>query len=302
MKNKICVGITGASGFVGKALVENFTSNSLFDVRTLCRKEAEMSFGAVAVDDQIEKNFFTGLDTVVHLAANTNPKTKWLDLKRSNVDLTIRTAKKAASYGVRHFIFFSSIGVHGSHSNFNISPTSEIRPHNLYAKSKAVAEKILHETDLGDMILTVLRPPIIYSNANKGNFGKLNRLVLRAPILPFGLALSRRSFCSMENICSATRCLVNNPTTGVFLPADSEDYSTKELVEILAGMHSKRILNLPIAPSTMSFFMRPLGQRALYTSLFEPLFIDRSHWQDWGWSPVGRLEHSLLEPSVIVDQ
>lgn len=89
----------------------------------------------------------SGCDTVIHLAARThilkesssNPIEEFREI---NVDGTLRLANQAAKCNVRRFIFLSSIGVNGYHTNLKpFFHNDLLNPHNSYTISKFEAEE-----------------------------------------------------------------------------------------------------------------------------------------------------------------
>ena len=146
--------VTGATGFVGRALVPELVANGC-QIRALVRKvspglpvEVEQVVvdlgeieGKVAINDA-----FVGVDVVIHAAArvhmiqdrSANPLDEFRKLNR---DATLALAGLAADAGVKRFVFLSSIGVNG---NNNMKPFGEKdtpNPQEPYAISKSEAEQ-----------------------------------------------------------------------------------------------------------------------------------------------------------------
>ena len=93
---------------------------------------------------------FRDCDAVIHLAAQrhrplrvqTGDRLLYYEV---NTKATVRIAEAAASAGVRHFIFISSIGVNGR-STDGWAPFTEMDqpdPDGTYAETKADAERLL---------------------------------------------------------------------------------------------------------------------------------------------------------------
>jgi len=137
---------------------------------------------------------------------------------------------------------------------------------------------------------------MIYGPEGKGSFLMLYRLLATGFPLPLGLARSSRSFCSVRNVVSATMMAVDAPTSGVFLPADPEDASTRDLIEAICAASGRAPPFLaPIPPAIMKAALSLLGQADAAASLFEPLAIDRNHWSEWGWRPVQSGDEAIVE-------
>lgn len=266
------IGITGATGFVGRALTQHLRAQGREDVRL---------FGRDTTYD------FAGLDCVVHLAGITTSRASMEELRRVNVDMAAAVARAAADHGVRRLVFMSSLHVHGKASAFPVGPQSPLHPDNAYGQSKAEAEVVVKAiADQAGMELVVLRPPMIYGPGSKGSFPLLARLVATGLPLPFGAARGRRSFCSIDNLLSALDRAIDGPVVaGALIPADPDDFDTPRLVAAMAQAKGRRARLFPFHRALLAAPLSLIGRSEMATSLFDPLSIDRSHWTDWAWQP-----------------
>ena len=122
MKHKIL--ITGASGFVGRALtLEAFARG--FSVRAVSRSTStyndEIEYAPVGdINGQTDwRSFLKECNVVVHLAARAHmventTKDSINEFRKVNVEGTINLARQAAIAGVKRFVFISTIGVNGA--------------------------------------------------------------------------------------------------------------------------------------------------------------------------------------------
>mgnify|MGYP004002045347 FL=1 len=177
--------LTGATGFIGQALVAELIRQS-FSISIAVRQKSNLF--PDEVKQFVVRNFesdsdfsasLIGVDCVIHLAGKAHVidknKASVLDeFRLINTDLTLNLASQAAAAGVNRFIFLSSIGVNG---NQNTKPFLESDTHNPqepYAISKYEAEqglfKLAEETD---MEVVIIRPPLVYGANAPGNFGRL---------------------------------------------------------------------------------------------------------------------------------
>lgn len=279
------VGIVGASGYVGGALAEALVAHEgsprLFGRRTGQLAGLEMRMLTS------EPKQFVGLDCIVHLSGITTSRASSEELHCVNVELAVKTARMAAAAKVKRFVFMSSLGVHGKSAGSAIRPDTALTPNNAYGRSKAEAEralvKVAAETGLE---LTILRPPMIYGPGSKGSFPLLARLVRSGLPLPFATARAKRSFCSINNVISAVRhAMAMQQPAHVFLPADPDDFDTAGLVRVMADAMSRDVRLWPAPKAVLAAPLTLAGRGEMITSLFEPLQIDRSHWEKIGWSP-----------------
>lgn len=290
MVDERVIGVTGAKGFVGTAVVRSLVADAV-RVRLFGREAGEAEGLPVeALRPSVES--FAGLDSLVHLAGVTGRRMPLQTLAEVNVALAADTLTAAIKAGVRRFVFFSSIGVHGRGSQRPVAPEDHFAPVNAYGRSKVNAERVLNYINRdGAIELIVVRPPMIYGPGGRSSLDALVRAVRLGAPLPFGAATAKRSFCSLGNVVSATRAaLTSTASAGVLLPSDPDDFSTCELIETIKAACDLTVPLVRAPPEMMKLLLAVLGQRELAASLFDPLSIDRAHWRDWGWTPpeVGR--------------
>lgn len=281
------IGVVGASGFIGRALVEQLAAEDGGCPRLFGRRAGQVGGCVIeALDTSLVP--FRGLDCLVHLSGITTSRTTEDVLQRANVDLAIEVAAAAAAAGVKRLVFVSSLHVHGKSASAPVAPDSPLNPDNAYGRSKAAAEvalrQIAHETGLE---LVILRPPMVYGAAAKGSFSLLARLVRTGLPLPFALARGRRSFCSVGNLVSAIRHAVHAPNPpAVLIPADPDDFDTPGLARAMGKAMGQPVRLWPVPKVVLAAPLAVIGRADMITSLFEPLQVDRSHWKAQGWRPV----------------
>lgn len=258
--------VTGANGYVGGHLCARLAQIG-WDVRAAVRTEV--------IDPALEKHAtvhhlgdITGaadwdrvlVDTnaVVHLAARVHviketAADAFGEYHHVNTDGTKTLARAAARNGVTHFVFLSTVKVHGEHTV--ATPFSEAdapAPCHPYSVSKWEAERALATIAAGtDMNATILRPPLIYGPGVKGNFLRLLNLVRRRVPLPLASINNSRSFLYAGNLVSVIEKSLAQPVAGVntFLVSDDHDLSTPQLISLIAaGMNiDARLFRCPLA-------------------------------------------------------
>lgn len=213
--------VTGASGFVGRALCSRLCAGH--DVRALVRATtgdlARFRGWATALD---------GAQAVVHLAGYAHGRGDDASLRAVNVDAT-RAAAEAARASGAHFVYLSSIKVHGERSSAPLEESSPIAPSDRYARSKAAAEEALRS--IGGLRLTVLRPPLVYGPGAKANFLFLMGAIARGLPLPVASIRNRRSLLYVGNLVEGVvRCLEDpRAVDRTYLLADESALSTPAL-------------------------------------------------------------------------
>lgn len=293
--------VTGANGFVGRALCDTLRSSG-HAVREAVRqgKSKPLAGGVDAVDigsinSTTDWNVaLAGCDVVVHLAARAHVMHDTRDdplaeFREVNTDGTRRLARQAAQAGVKRFVFVSSIKVNGEGRDAPYREADTPAPEDAYAISKWEAEqglwRIAHETGLE---VVVLRPPLVYGPGVKANFRRLLDTVARGWPLPLGAIANRRSLLYLGNFVDAIRTCVEHPAAAgqTFLIDDGQPVSTPELIRAAAHAMGRpaRLLSVPVGALTFAGAL--LCRRAAVQRLTDSLWLDssliRTH---LGWEP-----------------
>ena len=294
--------VTGASGFIGRHLVQSLEENG-WTVRQALRtprgqpNEVQIETIGAATD---WRDALVGVQAVVHLAARVHHPNEEhaVELYRStNVEGTLHLARCAGSAGARHFIFVSTILVNGR-STDGRGPFSEsdiLTPRGIYGKSKAAAESGLEAIAQEGMGITIIRPPLVYGAGAKGNFKLLLQVVRRGIPLPFGSIRNRRAFVSVENLSSfvLNRLRQVGKRYDLFIVADDEQVSTPEFVRRLAHAAgvSSRLFPMPV--SLLSPLLKFSGRSDAHDSIIGSLELDVSKAAATGWRPQVTLDEGL---------
>ncbi|RZN21831.1 NAD-dependent epimerase/dehydratase family protein [Bradyrhizobium sp. Leo121] len=302
-KDQPVVLVTGASGFVGRHMSPVLARNG-WVVRRAVRKPTggadEVPIDSIGpVTDW--RAALEGVDAVVHLAARVHHRREehTVELYRIvNLEGTLHLARCAADAGVRHFIFVSTVLVHGR-STDGRAPFSEndvLTPRGLYGMSKAAAEAGLRHLAQGSqMKVTIIRPPLIYGFGAKGNLALLEKAIGLGVPLPFANVRNRRAFVSVENLTSFVLHRLSHPDGqfNIFLVADDEQVSTPEFIELLAAAAGKpaRLFSMPRL--VLSSLFSITGRNEANESLFGSLELDLSKVASTGWRPLIGLNEGL---------
>lgn len=297
--------VTGASGFLGRHIVPALTREG-WSVRRAVRSPEgvadEVVIGSIGPETDWHAAL-AGVDAVVHLAARVHYKNEEhaVQLYRNvNIAGTLHLARCAAAAGVRHFIFISTVLVHGR-SNEGRAPFSEDdvpTPRGLYGMSKAAAEAGLRTLAREcDMKISVIRPPMVYGAGAKGNFALLTRAVRLGLPLPFAAIRNRRNFLSVQNLSSFILYRLGHPDPTsdfeIFLLADRERVSTPEFIVCLARASGKNARLFGIPPNLLGTVLRAMGRRDMNDGLIGSLELDISKAIATGWQPQVTLEEGL---------
>lgn len=240
--------ITGGTGFIGMELVRQLSAAGI-RARVLVRRphragllrafDIEPVQGDLEVPESVERAL-AGVDTVFHLGGRASFES-YRRLKPTIVDGTVQLGQMAADAGVRHFVFASSLFVHGNESRL-IDAATPPRPKLGYGRAKLEAENALVETAAqGGMGLACLRLPHVY-----GPQSILFRQV-RSGIALFPGTMRNR--CGQLHVGDAARVLLavgRERWTGRSAVADETVVSWSEYFEVLRTLYPYfRLIPLP---------------------------------------------------------
>lgn len=270
--------VTGASGFVGSALVAR-----LGPCATLAMTRSDWREAAAACD-------FRGT-TVIHLAARVHePDGDPASFEADNVDKTGALAEMAAAGGATRFVFASTVKVFGEESGtrpFDENDTAQ--PEDAYARSKWRAEQALREIAARTSLpVTVLRIPLTYGPGVGGNFAALVRLADTGWWLPLDGIGNCRSIVHVDDLVEALALAAAHPDAPgrTLLAAHPEPVSTPHLISSIRSAlgRPRRLFVAP--PGLLETGAALVGRGALVRRLTRSLEVDPSAFmRDLGWRP-----------------
>lgn len=287
--------ITGATGFVGRGLVEHLRAAGR-PMRLAVREVGDLQGDVVAVGDiGFETDWsraLDGVDTVVHLAGRAHVMARERDalaqFRRVNAAGTQCLARQAEAAGVRRFVLLSSVkaaaDTTGLHALLESDPAN---PRSPYGISKLEGELALWDA-ARRMEAVVLRPPLVYGPGVRANFRALLRLVDSGLPLPLGAVHNRRSLISRANLVDAiTVALSANGAAGnTFFVTEGPALSTPALVRGLGLALGKPVRLMSFSPALMTVFAALAGRRETADSLFGSLAVNGSAFRaSTGWKP-----------------
>lgn len=302
--------VTGATGFIGSAVLARAASDAAFDVWGAVRRPAPNMVAGVQLalvgdlaPDTDWASALADVDVIVHTAARVHvmrdsATAPLAEFRRVNVGGTLNLATQAAGTGVRRFVFISSIGVNGAET-FDTPFTAEDppAPHSPYAISKYEAElglrQIGEETGLE---VVIIRPPIVFGPGAPGNFNRLLKAVHRGIPLPLGAIHNARSFVALDNLVDLIMTCLHHPAAApqTFLVSDGEDLSTTALLRRTAAAMGRPARLIPVPALVLRTCARLLGKADLALQLCGSLQVDiRKARNLLGWAPPVSVDDAL---------
>ena len=120
-----------------------------------------------------------------------------------------------------------------------IDRNTPTKPKNAYGDSKLQAEELISRLADTSFIIAILRPPMVYGKDCKGNYPRLAKLALKAPVFPN--IDNKRSMIYIDNLSEFVKELIDRRESGLFFPQNAEYVNTSEMVRLIAEIHGKRI-------------------------------------------------------------
>lgn len=303
--------VTGGSGFLGQALINQLVRlpgcTVVAPMRNLSARLAAgaRSFALNNLDGANDWQVtLTDVDVVIHAAARVHVMNEvavdpLAAFREVNVEATLNLARQAAEYGVKRFIFISSIKVNGEGTEAGAVYRADDTPAPIgpYAISKLEAEQGLMSLAANTgMEVVVIRPVLVYGPGVKANFLSMMRWLYRGVPLPFGAVNNLRSLVAIDNLVDLIVTCSDHPAAAnqVFLASDGEDVSTTQLLRKLANALGKPARLFPIPTRIMSGVAAMIGKRAMADRIFGSLQVDISKNRKLlGWEPPVTLDKAL---------
>jgi nucleoside-diphosphate-sugar epimerase len=251
--------ITGATGFLGSAVVDNAINSGLAVTatdRVITKKELGIRFvTADILDSNSLSKIFKGIDCVCHVAGLAHVFNRSEAMAASfyavNVKGSENVAHAAVRAGVGHFIFISSVSVYGGVAHCK-DEHSECYPEDPYAQSKWQAERCLVELCQKEGInLTILRLTTLYGEGDPGNMARLIDTINRRRFIWVGKGENLKSLLHFEDAARACVVVMSAPPTGINLyNVSAPPVRMRDIVEAIVFSLGKAVPVYHISSST----------------------------------------------------
>ncbi|WP_454910980.1 UDP-glucose 4-epimerase family protein [Stutzerimonas chloritidismutans] len=303
--------LTGATGFVGRGLLERMSALVNLELIAAVRKpvsgfpENVTSHVIAGLEADTDwRKVLDGVEVVIHSAARVHvmheqTSDPLAEFRKVNVDGTLSLARQAAAAGVRRFVFISSIKVNGEGTPVNVPYLADAQPApaDPYGISKIEAEKGLRAlaAETG-MEVVIIRPVLVYGPGVKANFLNMMRWLHKGVPLPFGAIHNRRSLVALDNLVDLIVTCIDHPAAAnqTFLVSDGEDLSTTELLRRMGVALGKPARLLPVPSRLLEVGATILGKKALSQRLCGSLQVDISKTRELlNWTPPLSVDEAL---------
>jgi nucleoside-diphosphate-sugar epimerase len=259
------IGITGSTGFVGRALVQRLLGEGK-RIKLLARTpeiahrqfpQAEITEGGLDAPESQLQSFVQGVEVLFHCAAEINVPERMFS---TNVVGTERLAA-VASGKIRHWVQLSSVDIFGTQPMGIVSESTLKGDLNLYEETKLDAEKVLvAAASRGNYSYSILRPAKIYGPGMQNPLlFKLFNLVQNGFFFYIGRPGASANYVHIQEVVDAL-ILLSKKTESQNCDYNLSDYCTmEELVGYIAGALGRSAPNWRV-PETAAHALARLTQ------------------------------------------
>ena len=306
-KIKYNIAVSGASGFIGGALITKLIKegHQVFGlVRNKITCYDPIYYKNILIED-ISKNIVFDekikIDILYHLAAKTHSKSnnykEYYDVNVLGLKSLLNILKPLK---IKKIIMLSSIKVNGegflNNDNY-YSEMSKDNPLDNYGISKLEAENLLKTFCIGNNInFVILRPPLVYGAGVKGNLKKLMYYIDKNIPLPIIKTANNRSLISLRNLVSALIivALNDNANGQTYLVSDDLPISVENLYKNIAIIMKKKLFLIKFYSLFFKILLWPFGKAKLVEKISSSLIIDNAKIKkDTEWRPAISLMDDL---------
>lgn len=289
-----CFLLTGASGFLGKAIYSSLITHG-HSVKTLGRGNAnDYKIDLASESVQFNETF----NYIVHAAGKAHiiPKRKKeeQDFYDTNLEGTRRLLEGLDKIGSLPLgiVFISSVSVYGIACGRNITENNLLLATDPYGKSKIEAEKLIIDwSNRNSVKCSILRLPLVAGNNPPGNLRSIISAVRYGYYFNVKHGLARKSMVLASDVAAIIPQVAQ--IGGIFNLTDGYHPSFKELSESIAQQLNKRPpSNMPLwlvkVMAKLGDFMGdkgPINSERLRKMTSDLIFDDSKAIELLGWKP-----------------
>jgi dihydroflavonol-4-reductase len=248
--------VTGATGFVGRHLVDQLTSNGwkvralvrrTSDVAHLAERGVELCYGDLTDGTSVAKA--TGeVDTVFHLAAVVAARTED-EYRRANAEGTLSVVSAVRAAGnIRRLVYLSSYAAAGP-STIDVprALTDPPQPLTAYGRTKLEGERVARGAEGNGVEVLVLRSPAVFGPGDKALLPYFRLVRWSVAPMPGG-GERRLHLIYAPDLGAALRRAADAPA-GTFAVADPIPHLWSEIVDAMAVALGRRPVRIPLPSS-----------------------------------------------------
>jgi len=251
--------LTGSSGYIGHRLIPTLRAQGAH-VRGVDRvahanDPSDAFIQGDLCDPEVTARAVDGVDQIVHLAA---AKGDWGisedEYYQDNVEATRVLLEEGTKAGVKDWVFYSTVSVHGP-SDEGVDEDASFAPIEPYGASKADAERLFWEyaAEHPDARVLIIRPSVVFGpeNPDSTNIYRLMEAIYARRFVMVGPGDAVKSTSYITNLIEATGFLMDHHTEGIeaYIYVDKPAMTTGEMVTMIYEMlgRSRPSLRIPLS-------------------------------------------------------
>ena len=283
--------ITGANGFLGKAISKNISGS--YSIWGLSRTGSDFNYSL----EKVIPDFKVEFDLVIHAAAKAHnfsqTKLEKQQFHDVNVFATQNLLEGLTRSGIpKYFVFISSVSVYGMDFGSEINENTCLNAKDPYGKSKIHCERIVIEwCNSNKVIYTILRLPLLVGADPPGKLGTMIKGIKNGFYFNISKFNPKRSMVLVEDVA---RIIEKSAIIGgIYNLTDGEHPSFLELsnhISVLLGKGNPKIIPFWLA-KIIAMFGDLFGNKVylntnkLMKIKSELTFDDSKARISFGWNP-----------------
>lgn len=286
--------VTGASGFLGKHLVQEFESLK-YTIDTIGRNDAATIVADISKElPSISQKY----DAVIHIAGKAHVVPKTEAEKQEFYDVNVIGTKNllnALNNTSTYFVLISSVSVYGLDFGDNISEDAPLNALEPYAKSKMLAETMVWEWGQEkNVTTTILRLPLLFGINPPGNLKSMINAIQRKRYFNIGKGDVRKSMVLASDVVKFIPIIMKEG--GIYNLTDGYHPSFKELSDTITIFFKlKKPISIPyfiifcmvyIAEAVQNITGKKMPiDKNKFTKMTKPLTFNDEKARVLGWNP-----------------
>ncbi|QDG93770.1 NAD(P)-dependent oxidoreductase (plasmid) [Rhizobium sp. NIBRBAC000502774] len=256
--------VTGATGFLGGAVVRRLNEmehdviatgrdRKRLDSLPLADESGRLALDLASVDPVELSKMLRSLDCIIHCAGLSSPWGRRSEFEYSNIRTTETIIALAKACGVRHVIHISTPAIYFRfRDQWNVAEDCTLpRPVNEYARSKAIAERIVLQSGLP---YTIVRPRGLYGQGDTALLPRLIRAAKAGSLPRFRNGSAVTDITHVDDVVDAIMTIAERREDAIgqiFNVSGGEALSIEQIVEQAARVSGVTPVwrNLPLFPA-----------------------------------------------------
>ena len=255
--------VTGHKGFIGSHLIDSLKN---CDIVTDSINGKRINLQNIEEVMKIEP-----VDTVIHLGGKTEKGLEWKEYFENNIIGTLNILKYCIKKNIKKIIFVSSY-VYGNPKYSPIDEQHQISPHNLYTKSKFLAEELCKiYSEKYKLNVIILRPFNIFARSMNKDYliSNLIESVNTKKTVTITNRTSKRDFLYIDDFIELILKIKDYDFKyEIFNVGSGISYSFDEVIEIIEKNTSKK-LNLEYKNDDQSYIQNITADNSKITKILD---------------------------------